>query len=627
MATANRLRRAARWFAGAGALIFPACASFDPEPAVAPVSRVSVDPRPLPTALQKPVAKTAPPVGRKPSPAAVVPASATVAAPPALPTSPAADGKPLPIDLPTALGLADASPIDVRIAGERLKVAAAEYDRAKVAWLPNLGLGVEYYGHAGRIQDIAGKVFPTDRQALLVGAGPTAVFATGDALYAPLAARQLVRAREADVRTARNDAALEVAEAYFAVQQARGEVAGSLDALRRAEELVKLTEKVAPDLTPTVEINRARAEVARRRFAVEAAYERWETAGADLTRVLRLEPGTVVEPAENPALVVELTDPSATPADLIPVALTHRPELAADQAVIQAALARVKQEKMRPYLPNVAVRGLANQAPGLAGGLFGGGEGDQFGNFGARFSMDVQAIWEVQNLGFGNRASVRTRQAEERVALLQLLRTQDRVTAEVVQAHARVHRAANRLKAAAGGVADAAETADKNLRGLVPGKRVGDQLVLVFRPQEAVAAVAALDQAYRDYYAAVADHNRAQFQLRRALGSPPEVPAATTAPPPSPPAPAPAADPAPAPTTNRRSGGYLRGAVVAPPESPPPADPAPQPGGRSEGSLRPATVVAPTPPAAAASAPNPAAKLAPRPVVPEPVSVHPPTKR
>jgi len=73
---------------------------------------------------------------------------------------------------------------------------------------------------------------------------------------------------------------------------------------------------------------------------------------------------------------------------------------------------------------------------------------------------------------------------------------------------------------------------------------VGDQLTLVFRPQEAVAAVAALDQAYRDYYAAVADQNRAQFQLYRALGHPAQclmntqaataVPSASTTPTPAP---------------------------------------------------------------------------------------------
>src|SRR5262249_1673934 len=160
------------------------------------------------------------------------------------------------------------------------------------------------------------------------------------------------------------------------------------------------------------------------------------------------------------------------------------------QAVIQAALARVRQEKVRPLVPNVALRGVASNVPGLAGGYFGGGVNDFLGNFGARLSVDIQAVWEVQNLGFGNRAVVRGRAAEQRQALLQLLRTQDRVTAEVVQAHAQLRRAANRVKAAEDEVANAVETADKNLKGLVPGKRVGEQLVLVFRPQEAVAAVA-----------------------------------------------------------------------------------------------------------------------------------------
>ena len=386
--------------------------------------------------------------------------------------------------------------------------------------MPNIGLGVDYFRHDGQIQDVAGTVFNTNKSSFLLGAGPTAVFSVGDALYAPLAARQIVRARQADAQATRNDLTLQVAEAYFTVQQARGEVAGTIDALRRADELVKLTEKVAPDLAPTVEVNRAKTEAARRRLAVEAAYERWQVASADLTRLLRLEPGTLVEPAEEPALTVELIDPATAPDDLIPLALTYRPELASDQAVIQAALARVKQEKVRPFVPNIAVRGVGSNTPGLAGGYFGGGINDFLGNFGARFSVDIQAVWEVQNLGFGNRGLVREREAEQRQALLQLLKTQDRVKSEVVQAYSQLRRAANRVKAAEDEVANAVETAEKNLKGLVPGKRVGDQLVLVFRPQEAVAAVTALDQAYRDYYTAVGDQNRAQFRLYRALGHP-----------------------------------------------------------------------------------------------------------
>ncbi|WP_439624497.1 TolC family protein [Gemmata sp.] len=534
MATALGMRRAARWLAGAGVLMLPACTTLDPADALLPPPARSV----APVSVPSPKAPAVVPVGHvetatdeRDAPPAGAPAS--------LPTVPPAEGqgKPLPITLPTALSLASASPLDIQIAGERLRAANAALDRAKVLWLPNVGLGIDYFRHDGQIQDVGGFVFSTSKTSFFVGAGPTAVFSVGDALFAPLAARQVVRSRQADVQTARNDTALAVAEAYFTVQQARGEVAGSIDALRRADELVKLTQKVAPDLVPTVEVNRARAESARRRQTLESAYERWQVASADLTRLLRLEPGTLVEPAEEPSLTVELIDPGAAPDDLVPIALTHRPELASDQAVIQATLARVRQEKARPFVPTVAFRGAGAQVAGLAGGYFGGGFNDELGKFGGRFSFDLQAVWEIQNLGLGNRATVRERAAEQRLALLQLLRTQDRVTAEVVQAHARVRRSANRLRAATAGVADAVETAEKNLRGLVPGKRVGDQLTLVFRPQEAVAAVAALDQAYRDYYAAVADHNRAQFQLYRALGHPAQclmnaaaAPTATTVP-------------------------------------------------------------------------------------------------
>ena len=358
-----------------------------------------------------------------------------------LPSVPAAatQGKPLPIDLTTAL-LDSRTPIRSTSRSPRAPRARPTPPSTgrKCCGCRTLASVSITSARTGRIQNEVGDVFNTNKTAVLLGAGPTAVFAVSDALYAPLAARQVVRARQADVQAARNDTALAVAEAYFTVQQARGEVAGSIDSLRRAEELVKLTEKVAPDLVPTVEVNRAKAEAARRRQAVESAYEHWQVASADLTRLLRLEPGTLVEPAEEPSLVVELIDPGAHPTTSSRWPFTNRPELAADQALIQAALARTRQEKVRPFVPTVAVQGTASQAPGLIGGYYGGGINGVIGNFGGRFSVDLQAVWEIQNLGFGNRATIREREAEQRASLLQLLRTQDLVTAEVVQAHARV---------------------------------------------------------------------------------------------------------------------------------------------------------------------------------------------
>jgi hypothetical protein len=70
------------------------------------------------------------------------------------------------------------------------------------------------------------------------------------------------------------------------------------------------------------------------------------------------------------------------------------------------------------------------------------------------------------------------------------------------------------------GVGAALASADRNLSALGQTKQLGGIVQLLVRPQEAVAAVKALGQAYSDYYGATGDANRAQFRLYRALGDP-----------------------------------------------------------------------------------------------------------
>ena len=100
-----------------------------------------------------------------------------------------------------------------------------------------------------------------------VGAGVNAIFTPSDAIFAALAARQVVRSTQADLVTTINDTTLAVATAYFNAQQARGELFGALDTVRQADRLVLLTEKLANEgkgkeggLVLPLEITRARAE-------------------------------------------------------------------------------------------------------------------------------------------------------------------------------------------------------------------------------------------------------------------------------------------------------------------------------------------------------------------------------
>src|SRR6516165_8448941 len=66
---------------------------------------------------------------------------------------PTAGAKPYPINLPTAMKLANARGLDIELASRRLEAAAAQLQGARVLWLPNLFLGTDYYRHDGRIQD------------------------------------------------------------------------------------------------------------------------------------------------------------------------------------------------------------------------------------------------------------------------------------------------------------------------------------------------------------------------------------------------------------------------------------------------------------------------------------------
>jgi outer membrane protein TolC len=447
----------------------------------------------------------------------------TAARPPARPAAEPADCV-FPITLSAALKLAGSRPLDIAVADQQVALASRQLDRARLAWVPNVVVGMDYFRHEGGQQNFAGDIVRSSRATYMVGVGPNAVVSLTDAVFGPLAARQDLKARTAFRRAVENDTALAVVEAYFAAQQARGELAGAVLAEEKAGEVASKAERLAEGLVPPLEASRAKVELARQGQAVASARERWRTASADLVRLLRLTPGLLVEPVEEPYLPVTVIDPNATVEALLPVALATRPELAGQQSLAQATAQRLRQEKARPYLPTVGLRSVSTNPSGtLAWGGFSGGPNDTTQSYGSRFDMSAQVLWEFEAFGLGNRARVGERRAEQQLALLELARTQDRVTAEVTTAFAQARAAGERLAKAEPALRAAVELVDESLKGMGQTKRVGDTNVLLVRPQEVVAAVQALAQANADFYAAVADYNRGQFRLYRALGHPADV--------------------------------------------------------------------------------------------------------
>jgi outer membrane protein TolC len=480
----------------------------------------------MPPTNLAPVLPIPQPLPRTPAPYGALqgPIVSEAANPPRL-TSPQvrATDRPLPINLATALQLADARPLIISSAQASVQEAVAQLDRARVMWLPNVYAGMANYFHTGGAQGVSGNTYDNNRDALLLGGGVTAVFATTDAIFTPLALRQVLKAREYDLRAAQNDALMNVADAYFNVLLARGRLAGAQDTVQKGQELTKTIRALSTDLTSPIEIDRSLAELADLEQEATSSRQDWRVSSAGLTRVLRLDPAAVVDPLEPPFIQVTLISPRESVDSLIPVGLTTRPELGAQQALVQATLVRLKQERLRPLLPSVLLTGNpASAAPGgyLMGGAFYSDTNGRNPNWSGRFDPSIQVVWELQNLGFGNAATVRERRAQNQRALLDLFRVQDQVAADVVEAHAQLESATERVAQAEVGLKEAQTSFQGNLKGLSQTTRFGDRLTLVIRPQEAVVSLRQLGRAYNNYFQAIRDYNQAQFRLYRALGYP-----------------------------------------------------------------------------------------------------------
>lgn len=436
----------------------------------------------------------------------------------------------LPIDLAGALRLAGANDLDVAIARERVCQALAELQQARVQWLPSLYIGPNWTRHDGQAQIVEGPVRTISKSSLFVGAsaaagsgvsgpvpaggpaqvsGLTSILRFSDAIFGPIAARQVVDARQAGIRVATNEALLDVAEVYLDLQQAAGRLAIAREAAANAEVLAGLTRSYAKSGAGLdADYRRSLTERDRQRKNVEQAVGELEVASAELVLRTRLDPRLVVAPVEPPETVFRPVPDNLSLDELIVTGLRNRPELAEAQALVQATLVRLKQAKLRPFVPSLAFR--------YSGGGFGGGRNGFFGNFDARSDADVSLYWEIQNLGLADRAIAKQRASQKRTATLELLRTQDRIASDVVRSEKQRIAASRRMEAAGRAVPEAQASLALNLKNI----RRGAGLPGATRPIEVLQPVQALAQARTDHLEALIAYSRAQFRLDYALGNP-----------------------------------------------------------------------------------------------------------
>jgi outer membrane protein TolC len=419
-----------------------------------------------------------------------------------------------PIDLPTALRLADADNPTVNLARARARQAVAQLDRARVAWVPNLTFGPTLFYHEGIDQNRRGDLFSVSRGYFAVVGGPTARVDLGDAFYLPLVARRAAEAAGSRSRAAANDVQLEVALAYLDLIEVHGQRAINARTLYRVEQMLAAAEvggRAGANKTPA-DVNRAATEVNLRREEAEVLRGRAGAAAARLARLLRLDPAVELVPYEV-AVVPLVLVPGEVPLErLVEVGLRGRPEVAAAAAEVQAAGALARQARQAPLIPRV-------EAQFLGGGFSGWRQTrpDVSSPMLGQYNAGVGLVWQLDALGAGNAAQARARDAGYAAAVYALEEVRARVGAEVADA---ARTAAARF-AALGPAQEAVRQAQEMGRKFrevkfgLAGPKKGQ-----FDALEPLTGVQALNNARVEYLRQVVDFNRAQFRLHTALGRP-----------------------------------------------------------------------------------------------------------
>jgi outer membrane protein TolC len=421
----------------------------------------------------------------------------------------------MPIDLPTALRLADADNPQVAVAREQIRQALARVAAADVLWLPAIRTGVNYNRHDGSIQAVQGNQFNTSRSAVYAGLG-AGVFGAGapllpgvyanfnlaDAFFQPLAARQFTQAQRRAAAAVRNDTLLSVAQIYLELLRAGQDQ----EIARGIEELIQRVAQLTADYARTGEglqsdADRLHVELTLRKNDVFRAEESRQVAAARLAQLLHLDPTLDLRPVEPVAAPIDLVSDEGSVRDLVVQGLSARPELSESRALVSEAISRLRRERYAPLVPSVLL--------GTSYGAMGAGISPSMAPAVGRLDFDAVAYWELRGMGLGDRAARQSSGSVVRQAQLRQIATMDLVAREITEAYAQSRARRKQIGIAREGVEAALQSHDLNMARIEHGKGL---------PIEVLQSVQALALARREYLRTVIDYNLAQFALHRALG-------------------------------------------------------------------------------------------------------------
>ena len=411
------------------------------------------------------------------------------------------------IDLPTTLQLAGARNLDVQIAREKLAEAKANNESAVWQFFPAIVPGIGYRRHDNLIQDVAGNVIEVHKESYSVGPTLAAQLDIGDAIYKKLAARQLVKAAESALEGQRQESALMAVRGYFDFAKALAAVRVAAESMHIAEDFAAQVEQaVGAGIAFKGDALRAEVQADKNRLSLRQAQEQVTVSAARLVQTLHLDPKIELTAPAGELVPLSLVSTNAALEVLLTRAFANRAEVRQSRAMVAAAQKAKGGAKYGPLVPSLGAQVFAG---GLGGGIDGGP-----GRFGESEDYQFTLSWRIGPGGLFDRGRIRASEARLRVAQLTDEKLFDEVNREVVETQARLHSLSDQL----GTAGHAAQAANETLRLTSQRKEFAVGLVL-----ERIQAEQDFTRARLDYINTVAEFNKAQFELKRAIGDAPGI--------------------------------------------------------------------------------------------------------
>ncbi len=406
------------------------------------------------------------------------------------------------IDLPTALRLAGAQNLDVQMAAEKIREAQANRDSAVEKFLPWLFAGATYRAHNHLIQDVGGSVIQADKQSYAPGATLNVQTDLGDAIFKTLEARQLLQAGRHALDAQREESILAAAQGYLDLVKAKSAAHVARDAVRISDDYERqIRRAVSAGIAFKGDALRVKVQTERNQLLFRQAEEQQQIAAAKLTNILHLDPGVILEPRDAEPLPFALVSAQETTREMIGHALAHRPEMKQFEAIALAA-----RESKNGAVYGALIPSMSGQA--FVGGL-GGGRNNAPHTFGESEDYSASLGWRIGPGGLFDFGQIHARQSRMRGAQLGAEKMRAQIALEVSSARAHVRSLADQLSTAKQVLADAAESYRLNQER----KEFGVGVVL-----ETITAEQEMTRARNDYLATVAEYDKAQYALLRALG-------------------------------------------------------------------------------------------------------------